>query len=65
MNSIGKRKQWEMKGWKTVFSVRNKGLFVHKPGEFKLKNRADPVNLLGNLKIKQGEMEDWNSIFSS
>ena len=54
-----------MKGWKTVFSVRNKGLFVHKSGDFRLKNRADPVNLLGNLKIKQGEMEDWNSIFSS
>lgn len=41
-----------MKGWKTVFSVRNKGLFVHKLGDFRLKNRADPVNLLGNLKNK-------------
>ncbi len=41
-----------MKGWKTVFSVRNKGLFVHKSGDFRLKNRADPVNLLGNLKNK-------------
>ncbi len=41
-----------MKGWKTVFSVRNKGLFVHKSGDFRLKNRADPVNLLGNIKNK-------------
>ena len=52
MNSIGKRKQREMKGWKTVFSVRNKGLFVHKSGDFRLKNRADPDKILREIKYK-------------
>ena len=41
-----------MKGWKTVFSVRNKGLFVHKSGDFRLKNRADPDKILREIKYK-------------